>query len=43
MGRAGREVIGDTIHSVIEDLNKAAAAELHDAFRYQLLAKMAQG
>jgi bacterioferritin len=24
-------------------LNKAAAAELHDAFRYQLLAKMAQG
>jgi ferritin-like protein len=43
MGRAGREVIGDTMHSVIEDLNRAAAAELQDAFRYQLLAKMAQG
>ena len=43
MGKVGREVIGDNIHPILEDLNQAAAAELHDAFRYQLLAKMAQG
>jgi bacterioferritin len=43
MGKVGREIIGDSVQSIIDDLNRAAAAELHDAFRYQLLAKMAQG
>lgn len=31
------------VESIIVDLNRAAAAELHDAFRYRLLAKWASG
>lgn len=43
MGEAGREIIGMETDSIVEDLNKAAAAELHDAFRYRLLSKLAEG
>lgn len=43
MGKVGREILGDSVQSTIDDLNRAAAAEINDAIRYQILAKMAQG
>jgi bacterioferritin len=43
MGSVGREIIETGVESIIEELNKAAAAELHDAYRYRLLAKLAEG
>jgi len=43
MGRVGREVVEGDVQSIIDDLNKAIAAELNDAFRYKLLSKLAMG
>lgn len=43
MGQVGREIIEGDVRSIIDDLNRAAAAELHDAFRYKLLSKLAAG
>ena len=43
MGKVGREIIEGNVQSIIDDLKKAAAAELHDAYRYRVLAKIAEG
>jgi bacterioferritin len=43
MGRVGREIVEINVESVIQELNKASAAELHDAYRYRLLSKLAEG
>jgi ferritin-like protein len=38
-----KEILGIDSEVIIEELNRAAAAELHDAYRYRLLAKIAEG
>lgn len=43
MGKIGREIVGHDVDAILEDLNRAAAAELHDAYRYRFLAKQAEG
>jgi ferritin-like protein len=43
MGSVGREIVGDAAEEIIELLNKGAAAELNDAYRYMVLAKLAEG
>lgn len=43
MGKIGKQIVGREVESILEDLNKAAAAELNDAYRYRLLAEMAMG
>lgn len=43
MGDVGREIVGGDVETRIRDLNRAAAAELNDAFRYRLLSKLAAG
>ncbi len=43
MGSVGREIVGDAAEEIIEELNKGLAAELNDAYRYQVLAKLAEG
>lgn len=43
MGTAGREILKLDANELINDLNKGVAAELHEAYRYQLLAKLVSG
>jgi len=43
MAKVGREIIKMDVDELIAELNKGVAAELHDAFRYLVLSKMASG
>lgn len=43
MGQTGRAIVKMDVEELINDLNKALAAEGLDAYRYRLLAKMAAG
>lgn len=43
MGKVGREVVKANVDDIINDLNRALAAELHDAYRYLYFSKMVTG
>lgn len=43
MGTTGQEIVGPRVGEIIDQLNRGIAAELNDAYRYLLLAKLATG
>jgi bacterioferritin len=43
VGTVGREIVGEKADEIIELLNQGIAAEINDAYRYLMLAKIASG